>query len=126
LVSSNAKIMIVDDEPDILSVTRMCIESCGYASEGFTSPLKALEKFRENPYDFSLVLVDIRMPGMTGVELAQEIMKIKSDVPIVLMTAFNVDESVFSSLPMIRKEDIVRKPFSPIDLCNTVKVRLQK
>jgi DNA-binding response OmpR family regulator len=118
--------MIVDDEPDILLVTQMNIESCGYANEGFTSPLKALEKFRENPYSFSLVLVDIRMPDVTGVELALEIMKIKNDIPIVLMTAFNVDEFVFSSLPMMRKEDIVRKPYNPTELCNTIKVCLQK
>ena len=102
-------------------VTKMSIETCGYTNEGFTSPVKALEKFRENPDAFSLALVDIRMPGMTGVELAKEIRKIIGNVPIVLMTAFNVDESVFANLPMIRKEDIVRKPFNPMELLTFVK-----
>lgn len=126
MTSSNTRIIIVDDEPDILLVTKMSIDACGYTSEGFTSPVDALEKFKETPRAFSLALLDIRMPGMTGIELAKEIMKIKNDFPIVLMTAFNVDESVFAILPTIRKEDIVRKPFNPMALCNTLKVRLQR
>lgn len=123
---SQGKIMIVDDEPDILLVTKMAIEICGFSAETFHDPFTALEKFRASPDTFSLVLTDIRMPRMDGVELAREVIKVKADVPIVLMTAFNIDGNILTGLPLAGKDDIVKKPFNPTDLCSTVRVRLQK
>jgi CheY-like chemotaxis protein len=118
--------MIVDDEPDILLVTKMAIEMCGFSAETFRDPFAALQKFKEGPGAYALVLTDIRMPKMDGIELARELMQVRPDIPIVLMTAFNVDGNILTSLPMMKKEDIVKKPFNPSDLCSTVRVRLQK
>lgn len=123
--ASHKKIMIVDDEEDILTVTKMAIERCGYATEAYSDPFKALQKFKENPDDFSLVLTDIRMPSMDGFQLSFEIWKIKQDVCIMLTTAFDIDGFSFDKIPLIKKEDIVRKPFQPKRLCESINLRLQ-
>ena len=124
--SAGAKIMIVDDEPDILLVTKMAIEMCGFSAETFGDPFQALEKFKSSPSDFLLVLTDIRMPKMDGVELARELMRVRPDLPVVLMTAFNIEGGILTGLPMMKKDDVVKKPFNPSDLCSAVRVRLQK
>lgn len=125
-MSLPSKIMIVDDEPDILLVTKMAIEICGFSAETFDDPYAALEKFKARPAAFSLVLTDIRMPKMDGIELAKELMQVRPDMPVVLMTAFNIDGSILTSLPMTKREDVVKNPFNPSDLCSIVRVRLQK
>lgn len=125
-MSLPGKIMIIDDEPDILLVTKMAIEMCGFSAETFGDPYAALEKFKAYAAAFSLVLTDIRMPKMDGIELAREMTQVRPDMPVVLMTAFNIDGNMLTSLPMMKKEDVVKKPFNPSDLCSTVRVRLQK
>ena len=100
------KVMIIDDEDDILTITKMAIERCGYVVESFGDPLKALQRFKESPDDFSLVLTDIRMPAMDGIQLSVELLKIKQDVSILLMTAFDIDGLNFDKLPSIKKRKI--------------------
>ncbi|HVX03278.1 MAG TPA: response regulator [Nitrososphaera sp.] len=118
--------MVVDDERDVLDVTEMSIEQCGYHVESFSDPRAALQRFKQSPEEFSLVLSDIRMPVLDGIAFSQELLKIKSNVKILLMTAFDIDAYIFNKLPTIRKEDVVRKPFLLQDLCKTVNQRLKR
>lgn len=118
--------MVVDDEKDVLDVTEMSIEQCGYPVESFSDPRAALQRFKQSPEEFSLVLSDIRMPVLDGIAFSQELLKIKSGVKILLMTAFDIDAHIFNKLPTIRKEDVVRKPFLLQDLCKTVNQRLKR
>lgn len=113
-------IMVVEDEKDLLAVVERYLLKWGFRVEPFDDPLKALERFRQDPDAFSLALLDIRMPGMDGVSLAKEITKTKPGTKIVMMTAFELDEYV-CSLPMIRKEDILKKPFRLAEVCTAVK-----
>lgn len=124
--STTQKVMVVDDELDMLLVCRMSIERCGYDVETFGNPLEALKKFQENLGAYFAVLSDIRMPKIDGIQLAKEIMNIKQGAVIILMTAFLVDEATFRDLPMVRKEDVIRKPFDPLQLCATIKARTSR
>lgn len=118
--------MVVDDEPDMLAVCKMSINACGYEVETFSDPMKALERFKENPSGFFAVLSDIRMPKMNGIELTKELIKIKRDCIFILMTAFEVDDRIFTDLPTVKREDVVSKPFDPMRLCTTIKARSYK
>jgi DNA-binding NtrC family response regulator len=107
------KVMIVDDEPDVVTAIELALKSSGYKSDGFTDPEKAFEKFRNNSREYALVISDIRMPGMNGFELARNIIKIKPDVPLVIMTAFEINKREFSSLfPSMPVSELVTKPFT--------------
>ena len=70
-MSASHKIMIVDDEPDLIKVSNMFIKRCGFESASFTDPLEALEYFKKNRMSIPLVLTDMRMPGMTGLNWQQ-------------------------------------------------------
>jgi CheY-like chemotaxis protein len=88
-------ILIVDDEPDILSVLKKSLEDDGYEVYGFTHPVAALEHLKDNPEYYSVLISDIRMPGMSGFELARTVRSLNSKIKIILMTAFEVNMSEF-------------------------------
>ena len=114
-------IMVVEDEKDLLTIVYRYLVKWGFGAEPFDDPVKALQRFKENPSAFSLVLSDIRMPGMDGIHFAKEVLKTRPDAKIVMMTAFEQDGYVCSNLPMIKKEDILKKPFRLAEICTAVK-----
>ncbi len=116
--------MVVEDEKDLLTIIRRYLEKWDFNIAAFQDPLRALESFKENPSIFSLILSDVRMPGMDGIRLAKEITKVKPDAEIIMMTAFEIDDEICSGLPSIKKEDILHKPFTLDQICLAVKSRL--
>ncbi len=81
-------ILLVDDEEPLVHVGKEMIAELGYEPVGFTSSTAALAAFRADPRRFAAVLSDETMPEMTGAQLAQEIRKLRADVPIVLMSGY--------------------------------------
>ena len=123
-MSGSHRIMVVDDELDLLRMVEMYLKAWNFEVDAFSDPIDALGFFQKNPSFFSLVLTDIRMPRMTGLELAQHILQIKPDMKIMLMTAFQVDSLELSMLPIVKYEDILEKPFRLKQICNGVKKQL--
>lgn len=89
LPHGNETILFVDDEKSLVKVNKLRLERLGYQVTGTADPLEALELFRNRPDQYDLVITDMTMPNMTGDKLAAEIMKIRSDVPIILCTGFS-------------------------------------
>jgi CheY-like chemotaxis protein len=83
------RILYVDDEQELVDIAKEMLESLAYEVVGTTSPVKALELFTANPEKFDLVITDMAMPKMTGVELAKECMGIRPDIAIILCTGFS-------------------------------------
>jgi PAS domain S-box-containing protein len=81
-------ILLVDDEEPLVRLGEEMIAELGYEPVGFTSSLRALETFRAEPQRFNAVLSDEAMPEMTGSELVREIMKIRPDIPVVMMSGY--------------------------------------
>ena len=81
-------VMVVDDEEELAHLFMELLKGSGYNTVAFTDPLLALEHFRSNPEQYSLILSDLRMPGMNGIELAKRIRDYNSRVKILLITAF--------------------------------------
>ena len=81
-------IMLVDDETSLVRLGEEMMAELGYEPVGFSSSTAALESFRGAPDRFDAVLSDEAMPGLTGSELAEQIHRIRPDIPIVLMSGF--------------------------------------
>jgi DNA-binding response OmpR family regulator len=79
------KIMIVDDEEDIAQILSQSLQQYGFEATYFTDPQKALSEFKPS---YDLLLLDIRMPGLSGFELCHEIKKKDADVKVCFLTAF--------------------------------------
>ena len=116
-----ARLLVVDDEQDIITVIKKGLEGNQILVDEFTNSSHALEHFRRHPNDYCMVVSNIRMPSPTGFELAKEIPKINPDVKILLMSSFEIHKSEFAKvLPSIRVEDFIQKPVSIAELKNTV------
>jgi CheY-like chemotaxis protein len=118
------QIIAIDDEPDILRIVEMSLAKWGYVVDSFTDPAEALDRFRKNPQLYSLILTDIKMPGMSGSELANRARKIRPDIKVIVMTAFEVDEDLKKALPAIEENGFLQKPFHTADVCVAVRKRL--
>jgi CheY-like chemotaxis protein len=83
------RILLVDDEPAIAEVETLMLEKLGYQVETETSSAEALSSFGNNPGGYDLVMTDMTMPGTTGRELSEKMMKIRPDIPIVLCSGYS-------------------------------------
>src|SRR5690348_11400081 len=108
------KLLIIDDEPDILVICTKAL-SRKFKVDSFSNPSEALEHFKANPADYDLILTDVRMPLISGLELAKEVRSIRPDIPILFMTAFEIlkseCEKIFPSANDDSKQ-LISKPFS--------------
>jgi len=83
------RILLVDDEEQIVRMSQQMLERLGYHVTARTSSIETLEAFRAAPDKFDLVITDTTMPNMTGIELARKLMEIRSDIPIIICTGFS-------------------------------------
>ncbi|MFV0438897.1 MAG: ATP-binding protein [Desulfopila sp.] len=84
----SGRILLVDDEAQVVQVTGELLTSLGYEVTGRTSPLVALALLRTNPGGFDLVLTDLTMPELTGLELSRQLKEIRDDLPVILFTGY--------------------------------------
>jgi len=85
----NERILVVDDEKPMVDSLAQMLDRLGYKVTARTSSIEALEAFRARPEAFDLIITDQTMPNMTGEHLAQEILGIRPDVPVILCTGFS-------------------------------------
>ncbi len=105
-------ILIVDDEEFILDAFRALFEKTGCLVTCMESGKEALDVFNKDPANFDLLILDQRMPGMTGIELAKEVLAISPETPIILMSGYN--EAV--SKQVVREAGISEFMMKPPDV----------
>lgn len=107
------QIMIIDNEEGLCRMMAAVLMDDGHAVRTFTDPLDAVEQFRPGVWD--LVISDIKMPGIDGLEVLQRIKAKEADIPVIMITAF---ATVDMSIQALRKGayDMLTKPFEPDEL----------
>jgi signal transduction histidine kinase/ActR/RegA family two-component response regulator len=89
IVGGNERLLVVDDEDYVLDFEADALKSLGYKVHTFSSSQEALEAFKRQSDNYDLVITDMTMPNMTGDQLAQKIISIRPDIPILLCTGFS-------------------------------------
>src|SRR5918995_4206587 len=118
--SNSKRILLVDDETDVISLFKMVLEMNGFEVDAYTDPVAALSNFKPNSY--GLALLDIRMAPLNGFELYKEMKSIDSKVEACFITAFeDYREEFKESFPMLDEAKyFIRKPKAIEDLVNHV------
>ena len=119
------RILLVDDEEQIVTMERQMLETLGYRVTTRTDSQEALKVFAEQPHNFDLVITDMTMPHMTGDQLAQKMLDIEPQIPVILCTGFNEVITEEKALAMgIQK--FVMKPIVKNDLATTIRTVLDQ
>jgi len=113
-------ILFVDDEHDLIEVGRRILEGMGYKVVTKTSSLEALDLFREDPDKFDIVITDLTMPFMPGDELAEELVRIRHDIPVILYTGYG-DKISDEKLKKKCIQAYLKKPLLKSELAETIR-----
>ena len=116
-------VLVVDDDDSNRTVLERILGREGFAVQHAASGREAMEVFRAEPVD--LVLTDLKMPGMTGIDLLKAVRAVDPDVEVVVMTAYGTVETAVEAM----KEgayDFVAKPLKRIELLTCVRKALEK
>jgi PAS domain S-box-containing protein len=89
IIGGKERIIFIDDEETLVDLGKNILSTLGYEVAGRTGSMEALELFRSNPDRFDLVITDMTMPNMNGLELSQELMRIRPDISVILCTGFS-------------------------------------
>jgi DNA-binding NtrC family response regulator len=122
-LTDKKRILLIDNEAGLCRMMEQILLDHGYLVRSFTSPQKAVEEFKASAWD--LVISDIKMPGMSGLEVLQAIKAKQHDIPVIMITAY---ATVDMSIQALRKGayDMLTKPFEPEELVYRVKNALQQ
>jgi CheY-like chemotaxis protein len=122
--SHREKVLVVDDDPLVLRTVCATLERDGYAVRGVSSAAEALDAFAACPADpFRLVVSDVRMPRMSGVDLARQLLSRDHGVRVLFMSAF-VPADTFAEKLAGRSFPVLHKPFRPDGLLRAVREAL--
>jgi len=116
----NERILIVDDETELVESSIRLLNRMGYHVIGETEPDNAIEILRNSQENFDLVITDLTMPTMTGIQLAQKIKDIKPDIPIILLSGFNY-EAYTKDIDGSLIADFITKPIHKDDLVQVIR-----
>jgi len=119
------RILVVDDEPDIARSLKVGLERKGFIVEAFTNPIEALANYKSSWYD--LLIIDVRMPQMYGIELVRKIRSRDSKVAVWFLTAFEILRIEFERMFLdIQADALMRKPISINELAYEISNKLGK
>jgi len=115
--SNDFRVLVVDDDHDVGSLFQRVLvgesQSVAVARDGY----EALEKVKDVKYD--LIFLDVRLPGMNGVETLEKIKSMSPDSVVVMMSGYSVEEEIKKAIAM-GAQDFIAKPFEDVDQIMTI------
>ncbi len=124
--NSSFNILLIDDDLDILFTFTTIIEVEGYNIATYSEPYKALNHFSQmSPYYYDLVVMDIRMPGLNGIQLYSKIKVMNPEIKVLFLSALDAVDELLSIFPDIKPSEIIRKPVEPKALLSKIKTILR-
>lgn len=116
---STDQVLCVDDQQQVLKVLQMMLQKLGYHVVAKNDSVQALDLFQQAPEQFALVITDIVMPKMNGIELAKKMMCIRPDIPIVFCSGYS-DSFSHEEAKNMGISDYLAKPITMEKLASTI------
>jgi signal transduction histidine kinase/CheY-like chemotaxis protein len=124
----SARILLVDDDPELRYAAAKMIKALGYAVQTATTGVEALAVFRRDPRRFDLIITDQAMPQMKGTELATQILKIRPGTPIIICSGYQTDPQTLQTAALAGDLGIrffIQKPFTRTEIAGAVRAALE-
>jgi len=115
---SPKKILIIDDEPQLVESLAVRLKASDYAVQTAPDGVSGINKFKEEPPD--LVILDIMMPGLSGLDVLKELKQLNSSLPVIMLTAYGTPQSAIEALHL-GAYDHLSKPFNTATLLEMIK-----
>jgi two-component system, cell cycle sensor histidine kinase and response regulator CckA len=116
---ADARIMVIDDDPALLNFTCKYLARLGYSVVPYGSAEEAWRQFESPAADYSLAVVDLSLPGLSGEQLCGMMLRSKPDVRLILMSGYPIDPQKLFEAGRDRMA-FLQKPFTPTMLAETV------
>jgi CheY-like chemotaxis protein len=117
-------VLLVDDQIDVLITIKIMLQTCGYTVDAFNDPLLALDHFRRHSHDYSIVICDMILPSMSGLEFIKNIRTVNLEIVTFIITALDNIKDISTDLlydsTVIQLDGIIHKPILLEDLCRSV------
>ena len=120
MTEPNLRILVVDDEPALVDIGMLTLSSLGYKVTGVMSSNEALDLFRTEPERFDLVITDMTLPKMTGIDLTREILQIRPNMPVILCSGLR-DAQTEEQVKSLGIKAYCAKPLTRKDLSRVVR-----
>ena len=118
--TGHERILFVDDEVDVIDMVKQMLEYLGYQVVEKSNGYEALELFKADPEQFDMVITDMVMPNMTGTELVKEILKIRPDISIIILTGY-LERISEEEADAIGIDAVLKKPVVMDEIARTVR-----
>ncbi|MGX7350085.1 response regulator transcription factor [Dolosicoccus paucivorans] len=113
-------VLMIEDNPSVCEMMAMFFEKEQFNAEFYYDGLEGLNAYRENPQKWDIILLDLNLPSMDGIQITREIRQMEDYVPIIMLTAQDSESDQVIGLE-IGADDYVTKPFSPLTLLARMK-----
>ncbi|MFW5635075.1 MAG: PAS domain S-box protein [Thermodesulfobacteriota bacterium] len=120
LPHGNERILLIDDEEAILNMGQQMLTRLGYTVITQNDSRTALSLFSERPYDFDLVITDLSMPGMTGIQLTRELLRCRPSIPVIMCTGFS-DQITEERAGELGIKELILKPILKEDIARSIR-----
>src|SRR5688572_3601892 len=107
-------VLLIDDDTNILTIFKHSLAQAGMHTYAFTNPMLAVEHFRRNANSYDIVVTDIRMPQMSGFQVARAVKQIRPDIKVAFATSFDINKPEFDKIfPSTEADAFITKPVKP-------------
>jgi two-component system, cell cycle sensor histidine kinase and response regulator CckA len=115
-----ARLLVVDDDPDTILALKIGLLDFGFLVDAFTNPQEALQSFKSNAESYCLVLLDIKMPALSGIQLARKVKEANPNVKVLLLTALGVRDNEVSDVSSTNVDGFIQKPIGNKELTDKI------
>jgi two-component system, cell cycle sensor histidine kinase and response regulator CckA len=116
-----ARLLVVDDDPDTVLALNIGLLDYGFLVDAFTNPEEALQKFKSNAESYCLVLLGIKMPALSGIQLARKVKEANPNVKVLVLTALKVRNNELSDVSSSTNVDgFIQKPVGIKELTDKI------
>jgi len=120
MTGGSERILLIDDELSIIEPLRSILTNLGYKVTSFTESTVAFDVFKNNPNEFDIIITDYSMPHMTGIELIENIKKIRSDIPVIVNSGY-INDYISNISRKIGIDKVLAKPVNTYQLTDAIR-----